>query len=317
MAAQPIFEDQANKKKEGGLTKKLIDASVAVSMDAPKGEDVGFLNKHLIQANLPHRKPASDVWVRKNGRFTLTIQAGIDPENGESYGLPYGTPPRLGLIYIITEALRTKSRRIELGTSINDFLRLTGYSPDTGGGKRSDAKRVMEQLRRLFNARFSFSESFDDLEGNKRKSSWQNMEVTQSGQLWWNVKNPDQSDLFGSWIELGEAFYSAIISSPVPLDLRAVKVLKQSPLAIDCYTWLAYEAFKANSSGKSRFIPYASLFKQMGGEYNSQKEFNRHLKLAMKKALTVAPSVRLDFVEGGIKVASTSKPCIVHKSVDI
>ena len=157
---------------------------------------------HLVQANLPHSKPKTDTWTRKNGNLTLGIQAGFDFKKNKSVGLPYGSIPRLILLWMITEAVRTKSRRLELGASLAGFMRLLGLNPDNGTGKRSDAKRLREQIERLFSAKFSFN--WVETDGKGREGhKWLNMDVAPAGELWWDEKNPDQADIFGSWIELG------------------------------------------------------------------------------------------------------------------
>jgi hypothetical protein len=38
---------------------------------------------------------------------------------------------------------------------------------------------------------------------------------------------------------LGENFFEAITAAPVPLDMRVLKTLKRSPLALDLYAWLS------------------------------------------------------------------------------
>ena len=42
---------------------------------------------------------------------------------------------------------------------------------------------------------------------------------------------------------LGEKFFAAITAYPVPVDMRALRALKRSPLALDLYAWLSYEAY--------------------------------------------------------------------------
>ncbi|HEX2082195.1 MAG TPA: replication protein RepA, partial [Xanthomonadaceae bacterium] len=71
-------------------------------------------------------------------------------------GYPYGVILRLLLFWIVSEAVRTKSRRLELGPSLNQFLRAIGLNPATGRGKRGDATRLREQMDRLFQASISF-----------------------------------------------------------------------------------------------------------------------------------------------------------------
>jgi hypothetical protein len=93
--------------------------------------------------------------TRTNGNLTLGIQPSWDFEKGKSIGYPYGTIPRLLLFWMTTEALRTKNPRLELGHSLASFMRQLGLDPSRGG-KRSDAKRLRDQMRRLFQASISF-----------------------------------------------------------------------------------------------------------------------------------------------------------------
>ena len=72
------------------------------------------------------------------------------------------------------------------------------------------------------------------------------------------MREPDQRVLWGSWIELGELFYAAITSAPVPVDMRALKALKRSPLALDLYAWLTFQAFRAHQSDQPRFEKYSA-----------------------------------------------------------
>jgi len=80
-------------------------------------------------------------WTRRNGDVTLAIQPGINIRTGKSYGYPYGTIPRLLLFWITTEAVRIRSRRLELGNSLNGFMAELGLNPDTGGGMRQTTAR--------------------------------------------------------------------------------------------------------------------------------------------------------------------------------
>lgn len=293
--------------------KKILDAAVDIAMNTASDKDTAFMASHLVQANLPHSKPKADVWWRKNGNLTLSIQAGLNHKTQKSYGLPYGSIPRLLILWIVTEATRTKSRRIELGASLAGFMREIGLNPDNGTGKRSDARRLREQMERLFRAKFSFSWDKTNLVTGVESYSWLDMQVAPAGELWWDTKTPEQTDLFGSWIELGEHFYNAIVSAPVPLDLRAIIALKQSSLALDLYMLLSREAYKASKSKKGRFIPYSSLYEQMGSEYKEQKEFNRKLKAALKSVKAVSPKLLVAAKTGGLEISANSLPPIEQK----
>jgi hypothetical protein len=61
--------------------------------------------------------------------------------------LPYGTRPRLVMVHVSSEAVRTRSREIHIGDSMKDFLIALGI--DTNGGPRGGYtmfKRQMEAL---------------------------------------------------------------------------------------------------------------------------------------------------------------------------
>src|SRR5690606_38167298 len=117
----------------------------------------------LVQANLPHSDPTKspDVWVRRNGDFTLSIQSDVtvDPKTREKKlgGIPYGIIPRLILMYICSEAKRTQDRKISLGANLSGFLRELGMEPR--GGKRGDITRFKNQLLRLVTAKIKFEYS--------------------------------------------------------------------------------------------------------------------------------------------------------------
>src|SRR5690349_17189436 len=96
---------------------------------------------------LPHSDPGKvEAWSRTNGNLTLTIRPGWDYKRRRSYGYPYGIIPRLLLFWITTEAVRTGNRRLYLGNSLAAFMRELGLNPATGGGPRSDAQRLRDQM---------------------------------------------------------------------------------------------------------------------------------------------------------------------------
>jgi hypothetical protein len=183
-------------------------------------------------------------------------------------------------------------------------------STPTGRGKRGDAQRLREQMRRLFAAHISFEQT---LERNDRQGQrWLHMHVAPKGELWWDPKQPLQDDLWGSWIELGEDFFTAITASPVPADMRALRALKRSPLALDLYAWASYRAFTVTRKGKAQLIPWVSLMDQLGTDYATHKDFKRNAKNALRKVQAVYPGLELTYAPGGI-VIHPSLPAIAPR----
>ena len=137
---------------------ELINAPLDIS------KDVGFSTRTLVQANLPHKDPKTDVWVRTNGDFSLTIQSDIeiDTKTGKrkEVGIPYGTIPRLVMIYLCSEAIRTKSRRISLGDNLAAFMKELGM--EQTGGANGSITRFKKQMQRLVSAKIKFAYAGDN-----------------------------------------------------------------------------------------------------------------------------------------------------------
>lgn len=276
--------------------RKLLDAATAIRL-SPDKEEAAFIARQLVQATLPHKNPGNvPLWSRKNGDLALTIQPG--QERGKLLGYPYGTIPRLLLFWITTEALRTRNPHLELGNSLAAFMRELGLDPSRGG-KRSDAKRLRDQMERLFRARISFDQV---KEGHK---AWLDMQVAPKGMLWWDERSPEQPTLWDSWIQLSDDFYQAITAAPVPVDMRALKALKRSPLALDLYAWATYTAYQTQRSGQTRFVSWEQLHEQFGGDYAEVRNFQTKARAALRKVQSVYLDFRLDFERGGVAV----QPC--------
>jgi hypothetical protein len=281
---------------------KIIQAGQEIRTDPePNPADIAFMARQLVQATLPHSDPGKvESWKRTNGNLTLRIRPGWDHQKDQSLGYPYGVIPRLLLFWITTEALRTGSRRLYLGSSLAAFMRALGLDPDNGstGAKRSDARRLKDQMMRLFQATISFDRIADG------RHQWLNMQIAPEGSmcLWWDFNDTSQEDLFSSWIDLNERFFQAITSAPVPVDMRALHALKRSPLALDLYAFVSYRAYVATQTGKAQFITWAQLMGQLGADYSDVDNFRKKTKAALRKIKSVYPGLKLGPKQGGIQI---------------
>lgn len=286
---------------------KIIEAADVIRAE-PEAAELAFIARQLVQATLPHSNPAGNPpeWYRTNGNFSLSIRPGYatDPKTGQRYciGYPYGTIPRLLLFWLNTEVVRTKSLHIELGRSLSAFMRELGLDPSRGG-KRSDAHRLRDQMERLFRAQISFDET------NEHGQRWLDMQIAPSGEFWWDVKSPDQGVLWNSWIEVGEKFYQAIIASPVPVDIRALRALRKSPLALDLYAWAVHRTYSVTKKGTPQRLTWKQLQGQFGGDYTDAKNFKRKAKEALRKVSAVYPGLMFEEIDGGL-VLKPGRPAI-------
>ena len=292
--------NDSKKDKSAPKRNLKIEKAAAEIAAHPSDAEAAYLARELVQCTLPHRDPGKvDGWTRSNGNFSLVLQPGFNSKTKKSYGLPYGPLPRLLLLWIVTEAIRTKSRTIQLKDTLNEFLREIGLDPETGRGPRGDATRLKKQMERLFNCRVSFQYS----EGSARRgrSAFLNMEVAREGRFWWDFKNPEQGGLFESEIVLGEVFFEAITAAPVPVDMRALLPLKKSPLAIDVYTWSTYRLHTMQRAGHRQIkIPLSDLQEQFGSEYGRVRDFKAAFADALEKVQQVFPALNYDFEDSAL-----------------
>ena len=131
-----------------------------------------------------------------------------------------------------TEAVRTKDKTLILGHSLSEFMRKLDLIPT--GGRWGSITRLREQMQRLLAAKISCTYS------DQEKMGIQNISIADQAILWWTPQKPEQTVLWESVIELSDKFFNDIIQHPVPIDMRALKALKQSPMALDTYCWLTY-----------------------------------------------------------------------------
>jgi hypothetical protein len=258
------LEDTMKKNRD----EELLRHALAIGdVEAQEAGSLVFSARALVLASLPYRDPGEvPSFGRKNGGFSLSIQPGWDSENNVSLGFPYGNVPRLLLAWITTEAARKKSRDLEFGKSLTDFMSQLGLRPT--GGEEGSIRRLRQQMIRLFGAHISC------MYVGEGRFSMQNVQVASHTELWWDPLQPDDTGKFkaGSGITLGYEFFQEIINRPVPLDLRVIHAIKKSPLALDIYAWMTY---RMSYLKKPTTIPWASLALQFGTDYTRLRDFKK------------------------------------------
>ena len=200
----------------------------------------------MALCSMPRSNPGSQhQYMRRNGPFALYMLAGANNK------LPYGNLPRLVMSWVCSEAVRTGSRELVLGSSLADFMRSLGiYSSD---GKAHT--RLREQMRRLFACSVSLVYADDNRETRAAAL------IADFTDFWWNPKRPDQPALWDSKVRLSEAFFNEITSHPVPLEMNTLRALKRSSLGLDLYMWLVYRTFPLRAPLK---LTWKQLYIQFG-----------------------------------------------------
>ena len=278
------------------LTPQTIDALINQALaiedeQAQKAGALGFMARAMVQATLPHRKVDGNEFTRRNGNYSLTIMA------PSVIGLPYGTIPRLLLAWLTTEAVKTKERELELGDSLSGFMAELDMMPT--GGRWGSITRLKDQSRRLFSS--SITAVYEDGPG----FAVINQTVADRAQFWWDNKNPEQAGLWKSTVTLSEKFFNEVTDRPVPIDMRAIKALKKSPMALDIYMWLTYRMSYLKSPA---VVSWPGAAMSLGSGYAELRDFKKAFLSELRKVLLVYANANVEVLPEGLRI----KPSLTH-----
>lgn len=285
-SSNPTEPQHPGSQQQGLLS---VFQSIA-SENAVDAGALGFMAKSLVQATLPHRKQSGNQYIRTDGNLTLRIS------DIAGDGLPYGSYPRLILIWMTTEAVRTGNRELELGVSLSSFMAQLGLQAT--GGHWGTIPRFRDQMQRLLGAAISTRWSED--ENGETHIGGNNLLVADEFNLWWTPKKI--SAVNGkSTVKLSVKFFEQITEAPVPLDLRAIKALKKSPLALDLYAWATRQV---GYLVRPTLIPWESLRLSFGAGYaaspQGRSRFRGKAIDALRKVLVVYPQLTTEINERGL-----------------
>lgn len=274
---------------QNNINKLITEALAIEAEEAKEAGALGYMARALTQATMPHSKTDENEFVRRNGNFVLTM---MSPSR---IGLPYGSIPRLLISWMTTEAVKTQEPDLQLGPSLSSFMAQLDMVPT--GGRWGSITRLREQTKRLLCCAIT-AEISDDY-----RDQGQNFFLADNYDLWWNPKSPEQGALWNSKITLSHTFFEECINNPVPVDLRALKALKKSPLALDIYCWLTYRMSYLRKDTK---IPWAALQVQFGAGYPTTKPGRKNFKInfvkQLQKVLVVYPEAKVDRTHGGLQL---------------
>ena len=260
--------------------------------------------------SLPVRRPVDDTLpiIRQDGQYTLAItprpvlcRVDGQPQQMTILGVPYGSLPRLVLIHIMTEAVRTRSRHIVLGTSFTDWMRRMGFRT-VSYGPRGSATLIRQQLDRLLACEWMIRWDNRTVDGDQ-EFAVKEVKLT-NDYAGVNGRNGG----FSREIMLTEGFFDHLREHAVPLDENAIRQLRDSATALDLYTWLAYRLPRLSKS-RPALISWPQLAVHFGNEGKNIRKFRqtdtRRLGSPCLRRLSGRPKAEFD-TDGG---SSLRVPC--------
>lgn len=271
-------------------TARVIRFSAEIAETQPERPD--YLHSILCQVGLPRSRTGETQFQRTNGSASLLVEAG-SLWNGREWvkqPLPYGTRPRLALVHISSEAVRTKTPHVEVGSSVREFLVRLGVN--TGGREFIGFRQQMAALSAC-RMSLGYENTTVDAKPIKSFSAW-----VEPGK--------DARSLTPGVVELTPEFFDSLREFAVPLDPRALAALKHSSLALDVYAWLAHRLHRVKRLSGER-VSWRNLQDQFGQEFSDPKDFKKAFSKALSTVLPLYPDARIDRI-GGCMVLLPSKP---------
>ena len=255
----------------------------------------------LPQKRLPaHQRD----YVVRHGQAALRIEAGalIDPGNVGQFKtlpVPYGSRARMILPYINAYALRNKTRTVDLGRSLREFMARIGLSFD---GRRGVL--ITEQVQALAAAHLVLGV----WEHNRSRA---HLATIADEVSFWIEKDARQRSLWEPEMVLSQRYYDSITERPVPLDMGHLIQLARSPRRMDFYAWLTYRTALI-ASGKKVRVRLGALQPVFAPDVHSSRLFKQRLRQDINAVAKVYPEFRAS-VEDEVLVLEKSPPPVARR----
>lgn len=268
------------------------------------GMQLGTAPLLLTHLALPYRNPAPALnglpWHRVNGNWALSLKPAEFDIGRPTYRVayPFGMYPRLLLLWLTTHAIVERSRHIDLGKTLNEFLRNLGISPNAGGNAR---KLVVRQFDALVMSQLIISD-----QSRPQMRLGRDVSVAQEWSIWAN--DADGHRPRDGHIVLSQPFYEEAVEKgrPIRLDhLAAFARLGHSPLALDVYVWLSHRLLTVSDATT---VPWHLLVQQFGLVSAETFKVRQLFKTALARVGAVWPHFAVEVGRDGLILRPSSLP---------
>jgi hypothetical protein len=288
--------------RRGARTIRAAAVRAEQSADLLLGDDTqtdelrSYAYAAWAHAGLPRRdlQDPTKRWTVSTDYATLTVSPGnrrlVEGGEAEAIGVPFGSYARLVLLDWQSEAVRNNSREVHIGRSLSDALRRMQLPHG------SEAMRMLqEQTERLAVCTIAFS-----LE-NGGRGLYLNQPVVEAASYSYGRGNKR----FIESVLLSQGYYEQLLRNPVVLDPSAIVDLRDSPTALDIYTWLAWRLPALKGETK---IGWVALKAQLGGGATLMKNFKPHFRSSLLAAHAVYREADLNLAEEGLILRPSPPP---------
>lgn len=284
-------------------TDQIMNSFMRVQEEEP---ELAFLHSALCAMSLPARRPKDETApiIREDGKYALAINPKpvLQMVDGKpvmkSLGVPFGSYPRVALIYMLSEAVRNQSRDVYLGRNFTEWMRRLGYKT-ISYGPRGSANLLKEQVDRLLACEWQIR--WDDEKNGD--TAFAVKEVKLSNEYAGSLRKGGE---FGREIRLSDVFFNHLLEHAVPLNEVAIRELKEKPVALDLYCYLAYRLPRVTSD-KGQMISWEQLAKHLGNDCDPRR-FKQTIRETMNLVSAVYPNANIDLSGRVVKLYPSPKP---------
>ena len=269
---------------------RIVSGAGQLVDDAIDANRIAYSHSVMCQTSLPFKdQPGHRQWKNQNGRAVVVIEAGqvYDPIKADmvQLGLPYGTKPRLILLDWNRRAILSQSRDIEVENTLYAFLRRLQL-PTEG--------RVYNMIKKQLAALAACQMIIGKTENDGSGSTGYGRIVSNLNVLF--SKNENQRILWPNTVTLSTDYFNSLIHHAVPLDERALYILRDSALELDLYAMLS-ERLHRISPHKPQFISWAALHVQYGEGYKRIRDFRSRFLRHLRNVQAVYRDARIDEIK--------------------
>ena len=261
-------------------------------------DNLGFAHPIFSSCYLPMRETEKSVYKKVDGRAVLQMgtMPDLDDPHGTPIPLPFGSRARLLLMFAMTEAKRTRSPVVSLGSTFNEFCHSAGITPN---GRNIHS--IKTQLYRLANTWVRIKHpSENGLDPRQQYFLFNRVVFIQETR-----SDGRQLTLFPQQMEFNHSVYKAIEETAFPFDLDAFKALKRSPRQMDLYLFLVYRLFRLSISRQTTArIGWDGLISQFTQDGAERRSFRQKFERDVMKVIDVAyPTARVRLDQDGLLMA--------------
>lgn len=262
-------------------------------------QTIAYIPRMMATTSMPSKRLETNEFVRKNGIYRLTMLA---PSHT---GLPYGTYPRLILLWLTTQAKITRSKEITIGSSVNAFMKSLGKT--STGGTNGSLTSLREQCKRLFSTSIAWECESD--------VGWsiENLKFVKEAAILWE---PRRTTNWTSKIILDSDFFAEISSHSIPVDLRVVMACSHYPLALDIYFWLTFRFYRLR---RPAIVSWIQVSEQFGSIYKCQTHFRTSFCAALARVCLYYTDANVATTKSGVLLFPSRthiSPSLIKGAVD-